>query len=372
MTGEPSGSSSLDRFLGGGLVLGDNVVWIAEDRPAGRPFVESFLAAPVDDVARRYVTLSSRHGLDEVPDDVEVVDLRATTGAEDPEAIEAALVGSSPGEGDRIVIDGLDELVARWGAAEAARFYQRVCPRLFGVGAIAYWTATRDQLPPVVHDTVTRIAQCVFEVGTDRLRVVKAEGRPSKLQGALVDLERTDGEVRVTREHAVGRVGEGLRRLRKARNLNQRQLAELAGVTPAAISQTESGRRGLSLDTLLPLCETLGIGLDDLLGSRGTPDHVVARRDRSRVEGAVTALFDDPAPGMRAYLVRLAADEDGVPPFAHKGTELVLVASGLVLVDLGDSTPVLRAGDSVMVSRAPIRRWTNLGAEEAQLFWVVD
>src|SRR5690606_8518222 len=157
-----------------------------------------------------------------------------------------------------------------------------------------------------------------------RLRVVKAEGRPSKLQGALVDLERGDGEVRVTREHAVGRVGEGLRRLRKARNLNQRQLAELAGVTPAAISQTESGRRGLSLDTLLPRGETLGIGLDALLGSRGTPDHVVARRDRSRVEGSVTALFDDPAPGMRAYLVRLGAEEDGVPPFAHKGIELVL------------------------------------------------
>src|SRR5690606_11363540 len=187
-----------------------------------------------------------------VPDDVEVVDLRATTGAEDPEAIEAALVGAAPGEGDRIVIDGLDELVARWGAAEAARFYQRVCPHLFGVGAIAYWTASRDQLPPVVHDTVTRIAQCVFDVAADRLRVVKAEGRPATLQGALVDLERADGEVRVTREHAVGRVGEGLRRLRKSRNLNQRQLAELAGVTPAAISQTESGRRGLSLDTLLP------------------------------------------------------------------------------------------------------------------------
>jgi transcriptional regulator with XRE-family HTH domain len=371
MQGETSGLTSLDDFLGGGLLLGDNVVWLGEDRASSTGFVEAFLAAPAPG-RRRYVALASVDAVGPLPEGVELLDLTATTGVEDPEEVEALLIGADPAEGDRVVIDGLDEIVARWGAPEAARFYQRVCPRLFGVGAIAYWTATRGRLAPVVLDTVTRIAQCVFDVAPERLRVVKAEGRPAKLQGALVDLERSDGELRVTREHAVGRVGEGLRRLRRDRNLNQRQLAELAGVTPAAISQTESGRRGLSLDTLVPLCERLGIGLDDLLGSRGTPDHVVARRDRSRVEGSVTALFDDPAPGPRAYLVRLGVDEQGSPPFAHKGVELVLVAEGLVLVDLGDSTPVLRAGDSVMVSRVPIRGWTNLGEGEARLFWVVD
>lgn len=367
-----TGIPTFDDFLGEGLLLGDNVVLLGDDRQSQQPFVAAFVASKPDDVAMRYVTFSKESPAIDGLDGVEVVDLSGTTGGEDHGEIEAQLIGPSPGEGDRVIIDGLDEMLSRWGAAETARFYQRVCPRLFGVGAIAYWTSTRSQLPATVLDTVLRIAQCVFEVGEDRLRVVKAEGRPVKLQGALVDVERSGGTVVLTREHAVGRLGEGLRRVRKARNLNQRQVAELAGVTPAAISQAESGRRGLSLDTLLPLCEKLGIGVDDLLGSRGTPDHVVARRDRSRVDGAVTSLFDDPTGGLRAYLIRLGEEETGAPLFVHKGTELVMVASGLVLVDMGESTPVLRAGDSVMVSRVPILSWTNLGDEEAQFFWIVD
>lgn len=367
-----TGIASFDDFLGSGLLLGDNVVLLGEDRAVQQAFVDAFVAVTPPGASIRYVTFARGGAGVEGPEGVEVVDLSATTGGEDHGEIEALLIGEKPGEGDRVVIDGLDEMLGRWGAAETARFYQRVCPRLFGVGAIAYWTSTRTMLPPLVLDTVLRIAQCVFEVGQDRLRVLKAEGRPVKLQGALVDLQRSDDGVVLTREHAVGRLGEGLRRVRKARNLNQRQVAELAGVTPAAISQAESGRRGLSLDTLLPLCEALGIGLDDLMGSTATPDHVVARRDRSRVDGSVTALFDDPSPGLRAYLVRLDEDETGTPSFAHKGTELVMVASGLVLVDLGDATPVLRAGDSVMVRRVPILSWTNLGDEEARFFWVVD
>jgi hypothetical protein len=50
----------------------------------------------------------------------------------------------------------------------------------------------------------------------------------------------------------------------------------------------------------------------------------------------------------------------------------VLVANGLVLVDTGDATPVLRAGDALMVRRVVIERWTNLGNEPAQLFWVAS
>jgi transcriptional regulator with XRE-family HTH domain len=294
----------------------------------------------------------------------------------DAAALEALILDPREAEGARLVVDGLDDLVLRWGVDQAARFYSRVCPRLFDLGALAYWMGSRDVVPTSLVDQVTRVAQCVFDVRGDRLRVVKAEGRPAKVQGALVDLVDHDGRPVVAREHAVGRVGEGLRRLRQERNLTQGQVARLAGVTPAAISQAESGRRGLSLDTLIPLCEALGIGLDDLLGSGASAGHLLARRDRrttGRSEGdsAVLPLFDDPGPGVRAYLVRLAPDEQGAPPFAHKGPELVLVASGLVLIDLGDTTPVVRAGDALMVRSATLQRWTNLGPGPAQLFWVI-
>ena len=126
----------------------------------------------------------------------------------------------------------------------------------------------------------------------------------------------------------------------------------------------------MSLDTILPLCESLGIGLDEFLGTRLHSDPYIARHDRLASTDQSIALFDNPSLGPAAHLVRLSEDETGRPPFVHKGPELIFVATGLVLVDLGDTTPVLRAGDGLMALRAPVRRWTNLDHGEAQLFWV--
>ena len=49
----------------------------------------------------------------------------------------------------------------------------------------------------------------------------------------------------------------------------------------------------------------------------------------------------------------------------------MLVSKGLVMVDLGTDTPVMRAGDALMVTADPVRSWSNLGPETAELFWVV-
>jgi transcriptional regulator with XRE-family HTH domain len=361
---------TLDDLLGGGLVLGDNVVWVADDPDGHEAFWRAVLST--GPARRRYIGLGPTGLPRGLGGDVEALHLDPRAGEASPAALEAAILDPRHAEGSRIVVDGLDDLVLAWGAPAAARFYARVCPRLFDLGTVAYWTASRQVVSSALVEQVSKVAQCVFDLRPGRLRVAKAEGRPAKLQGAMVECRLVDGTPVLSREHAVGRVGEGLRRLRRERNLTQGQVAALAGVTPAAISQAESGRRGLSLDTLVPLCEALGIGLDDLLGTSGAADHVLARRDRRAADGGVVALLDDPGPGLRAYLVRLQPEEEGTPPFAHKGLELLLVGSGLVLVDLGDTTPVVRAGDALMVRQVPIQRWTNLGPGPAQLFWLVS
>ena len=44
--------------------------------------------------------------------------------------------------------------------------------------------------------------------------------------------------------------------------------------------------------------------------------------------------------------------------------------AGLVLVDLGDSTPVLRGGDALRVTRNGVRRLDNLADSPATVFWI--
>jgi transcriptional regulator with XRE-family HTH domain len=269
------------------------------------------------------------------------------------------------------VIDGVDDIVRRWGADRVTAYFVRVCPRLFDAGATAYWTGTRRAVGTTFIDAARKVTQCLFELQDGHLRIVKAEGQPARLQGTLVALRREDGEVRLGREQVLGRLGEGLRRLRQERALTQTDLALLANVSPSAISQAEAGRRGLSLDTIVAIAERTGVSLDELLDREPSADYVLARRDRVASSPRVTGLLDDPSRGLRAYFVRLGPAQSGAPAILHKGAELVLVAHGLVTIDLGDITPVLRAGDAILATRAPIRGWTNLQGDPASLFWIL-
>lgn len=54
---------------------------------------------------------------------------------------------------------------------------------------------------------------------------------------------------------------------RKKKNLNQAQLAEKAGITPAAISQIEKGRRVPTIPVLHKIAVVLKVSLDYLTGN---------------------------------------------------------------------------------------------------------
>ena len=368
-----SGVPDIDALLGG-LILGDNVVWVLDGAEVVRHLEDALLRELSDrgepcfyvTAERDPTRLQARLGAGAT-----VLDARPRGLYGDAGALETVIVESvrshPPGY---VVVDGLVQFARRWGAAKAVAFFSRVCPRLFDLGAVAYWRAPRAELGSSFIDQVTSVTQCVLEVGDGHLRVVKAEGRPASVQGRLLRLELTDGLLRLEDERVFGRLGRGLERVRRERNLSQSDLARLAGVTQSAISQAEAGRRGLSLETLLLLSERLGTGIDNLLAAAPTGGYVLARRPRISVE-AKTALLDDPKAGLRAYLVRLGPGESGAPDISHKGTELVLVASGLVQVTIGSDTPVMRAGDAALATTVAVSGWRNLLNGPALLFWVL-
>lgn len=368
-----SGVADLDVLLGG-LLAGDNMVWVSSDADlldhVERAFVEEggrqgerclyvSASAPKTRVHARLGT--------ECP----VLDARPRSRLADPVVLEQTLVKAAMAAPTRMVLDGLDSLAQRWGHKKAIAFFSRVCPRLFDLGSIAYWRASRSELGSRSLDAVRSVTQCVLEADREHLRVVKAEGRGAALQGRLVRLRMTDGAIRLENERALGRLGEGLRRMRSERNLTQGDLARLAGVSPSAISQAEAGHRGLSLDTLLTLSESLGVGLNELLVNEPATDYVLARRDRSGAGLGHAPLLDDPTAGLRAHLISLRPGATGPPPVAHKGVEMVLVAHGLVQVDLGSATPVLRAGDALLATKVAVVGWRNLSGEPARLFWIL-
>ncbi len=369
----PSGAPDLDGLLGG-LILGDNVVWVLDDADVvghleeallrevrGRGEAAFYVTAGPDPAA-----LGARLG-----GGVTVMDARARGPYGDAAVLETAIIeGARSNPPGYVVIDGLAQFARRWGTAKAVAFFSRVCPRLFDLGAIAYWRAPRAELGSSFIEQVTNVTQCVLEVTGGHLRVNKAEGRPASVQGRLLRLNLDGGSLRLEDERVLGRLGQGLERVRRERNLSQSDLARLAGVSQSAVSQAEAGRRGLSLETVMLLAERLGMGVDDLLASPPAGGYVLARRPRTLTE-ADTALLDDPRAGLRAHLIRLGPGQPGSPDLLHKGPELVLVASGLVQLTIGSDTPVMRAGDAALATTVAVSGWRNLQNTPALLFWVL-
>lgn len=362
-----TGETALDSLLGGGLQAGDNVVWVGDNNDLHEQLETAFLQEP--NTQPTLVLLADRTTSRPLPANVEVIDGRPGQPYADPVALEREILNRGSDPAARIVIRDLDTLVSRLGSKKAMGFFLRTCPRLFDRGSIAYWRASRDGSSGIL-ESVQRVTQCVIDHTGGRLRVLKAEGRP-RVTGRIFDVEIENGTLAMTEVRALSRLADGLRRIRVSRRLTQTDIARLAEVSPSAISQVEAGQRGLNLDTLLTLGAALNVSIDDLLSYHPDPGYVLARRDRIPARRGLVPLLDDPEAGLRSYLVVLGPGETGEPGSVHKGAELILVGTGVVQILLNEETPVLRAGDALLVTTDAIHGWRNLLPETARLFWIV-
>jgi transcriptional regulator with XRE-family HTH domain len=368
-----TGIAELDRALGG-LFWGDNVVFEVTDPPAAEPFYRAVAAVEEHYDQHLYVDLSGEptelHGFD-------VIDARSGNELSQPAPLFRAIVERCRrGDANLVLFETMETMIERWGAGVAARFFAHCCPQLLELGAIAYWSVPSGALYPGLRRTIEEITQCVLVVGDSRLRIAKAEGRPPGTAGSVFHYRDVDALPALTSAPVASRIGAALRATRTQRQLSQSDLARLAGVSPSAISQAERGKRGLSLETLLELTGNLNMSIDELLHGDVVAGYRLGRRDHPRTPRVNSGhqplpLLDDPTTGLRAYLVHLPPRQTGSPHVAHKGTELVAVANGLVQVVLANGRLVLRRGEILLIDATTIEGWRNLGPSEATLFWIL-
>lgn len=60
-------------------------------------------------------------------------------------------------------------------------------------------------------------------------------------------------------------LGNRIKHFRKKFGMTQEEFANLIGVEPLHISNVERGKKGLSLDVMVSICDHLNISMDDLL-----------------------------------------------------------------------------------------------------------
>ncbi len=177
-------------------------------------------------------------------------------------------------------------------------------------------------------------------------------------------------------------LGGRIKSLRAERELQQRQLAEKADLTPSMVSQIESGRLTPSLHTLGRVAAALGVPIAALFDGPPGGSIVVSRQkdypvvsfDGSSERWAVlgAGLFQGK---IRAVVSTLGPRSRGVTTekvvIKPGQQKLLYVLQGKVALHYNGDRHVLEVGDSALLDGGAPHGWENLGSKQARALWVI-
>ena len=177
-------------------------------------------------------------------------------------------------------------------------------------------------------------------------------------------------------------LGDRIKALRRERELQQRQLAEKAELTPSMVSQIESGRLTPSLHTLGKIAAALSVPIALLFDGQPAgrihvsrkKDHPVVSFDGSSERWAVlgAGLFEGK---IRAVVSTLDGRARGVTTdkvvIKPGQMKLFYVIEGTVALHYNGDRYQLEGGDSALLDGGTAHGWENLGAKPARALWVI-
>lgn len=168
-------------------------------------------------------------------------------------------------------------------------------------------------------------------------------------------------------------VGQRLRSLREARNLSQRQLAELSGVTNGMISMVEQNRASPSISSLKKILNGLNISISEFFAVESAmQEQIFFRHAELReinppmADAAIQATFKEVGDARRHSLQMLyeryePGADTGEDLYAHEAEEAGIVVEGSIEVTVGDQATVLGPGDAYLFDSRLPHRFRNIG-----------
>ena len=422
-----SGINRLDHLLGGGIIIGDNVVWYDDAGSLAHVFCLNLIKASEEQKKSIiYVSFdrSPKNLLDKLGSlainrDLTILDcftygkgegadiflkfyqekkpkkstrIFKVENPSDADQVMDAVYGlHKTMKGDvRLVFESLTGMQELWGSEDLIlNFYSRSCPRLYELNTIAYWIVEKEAHTPRLKAHLNKITQVAIDLslrrGKTSLTVIKAEKRDIALLNKPSNYWIKDLEVHFDPEKKTSGkldLGHRLRELRTQKGLSQTELAKFVGVTPSTISQVENNQIYPSLPALIKMAEILTVEVSSLFKDTQVPDESVVFPEINATEVHLSHIPKEGVISKRltpidfdtkieAYLFEIAPGAKILSHFfLHKGEEAGYLLTGEMGLLLDKGTQKIKAGDWVyLTSHIPLQ-WENTGDVSARLLWI--
>ena len=179
-------------------------------------------------------------------------------------------------------------------------------------------------------------------------------------------------------ERTVSEIGAKVATARAERGWSLAQLAERAGLSPAAVHKVEKSGMTPTIASLMKIASALGKSVGYFVDEPATPDVTVVRHDeRARVFTSKGGLDLRNLSGRYGGFAMAGAEatvepyaDSGPTPMNHPGEELVLVTRGRMSFTIDDVRYDLEEGDSIHFRTVRPHSWANPTGRPARAIWL--
>jgi len=422
-----SGVEELDHLLGGGIIIGDNVIWY-DDAGSLAPVFSlnlirsskshkksiiyvSFDRSPKnlldylgEQAENPYLTILDcfTHGKGEGSDifldfyedksfqpKCQIVKVEEPNNADHVMGAFYGLHKTMKGD-VRFIFESLTGMQGLWGNEDSIlRFYSHSCPRLYELNTVAYWIVEKEAHSQQLKAHLNKITQVAIDLTLKRgktfLTVLKAEKRNLDIlnkqtsywaKGLNITFETEK------RKRGQLELGNRLKEFRMQKGLSQTDLAKQVGVTPSTISQVESNQIFPSLPALIKMAEILSVELSSFFEYSDTHSSQIVLTE----SGASPVVFPDlPKDSIDPRIFTPVGFDSRteqylieIPPhtklnshfFSHKGEEVGYLLSGELSLIVENQALAVHKGDVLCLTTQIPSQWENTGEEPAKLFWI--
>jgi transcriptional regulator with XRE-family HTH domain len=170
-------------------------------------------------------------------------------------------------------------------------------------------------------------------------------------------------------------IGSRIRRLREARSLTLRALADRCSLSVNAISLIERGRNSPTVSSLHTLADALGVGIVEFFQDEEVHNSVFVERGRRLSHDKNGFLMESLGIGLKnqqlePFLFTLEPGCGGDKPITHAGQEFVYCMKGEVEYRVEEKTYRMKSGDSLLLEATRPHSFKNVSSRPASFLIV--